>query len=56
MTTTHELIVFKAKQGIRRVEELGMENDFYTIVHTVEEITATNPGGEKEREKLNYVQ
>lgn len=42
MTPTHELIVLKAKQRIRRVEEFRMENYFHSIVYAVEKIAATN--------------
>lgn len=41
MTPTNKLIIFKAKQGIRRVQKLGMKDDFHAIVNTVEQITAT---------------
>jgi hypothetical protein len=49
MTPTHEFIIFESKQGIRRVQELGMEDDFHAVMDTVEEITATNT--ERKRRK-----
>lgn len=50
MTPTHELVVLQSKQRIRRVKELGMENNFDAVIYTVEQIAATNPV-ERERER-----
>lgn len=47
MTATNELVILETEQGIRRVEELGMENDFHSVVDAVEEIAATDPGKDR---------
>lgn len=51
MTTAHELIILQSEQWIRRVEKLGMENNFNAVVNAIEQIASTNPKSEIKRDK-----
>uniref|UniRef100_A0A182M2J6 Uncharacterized protein n=1 Tax=Anopheles culicifacies TaxID=139723 RepID=A0A182M2J6_9DIPT len=42
MATAYEFFIVQPKQWVGRVEELGMEHDFHTIVLGVEEMTSTD--------------
>lgn len=47
MTPTNELVILKPKQRVRRVEELGMENNLDAVVHAVEQIAAADTSRER---------
>lgn len=47
MTPTNELVILKPEKRVRRVEELGMENNLDAIVYAVEQIAAADTSRER---------